>query len=300
MSTDHQQYSLDNQAEAIARYAADHGFRVVKTYSDAAKSGLRLKNRTGLKQLLKDVVQGQKEFRAVLVYDVSRWGRFQDSDEAAHYEYTCKSAGVPVHYCVEMFDNEGGGPLALIMKALKRIMAAEYSRDLSVKVRTGQLRLARLGYKLGGRAPYGLRRLLLDKHDHPKQQLAFGERKSLANEHVTFVPGPRKEQLPSSAEFSPSLRMKVVLSIQSLLVSTRKEFHILVIRRGKEILSESSYKTRAILESTFGVERLLHSRHALNGFQSRSGSSMRMCSNQFCLRICFSVLRKGSQISPFA
>ena len=73
MSTDHQQYSLDNQADAIARYAADHGFVVVKTYSDAARSGLRLKNRPGLKQLLKDVVAETLHYSAILVYDVSRW-----------------------------------------------------------------------------------------------------------------------------------------------------------------------------------------------------------------------------------
>ena len=193
MSTDHQQYSLDNQADAIARYAGVHSFQIVKTYSDAAKSGLRLKNRAGLKQLLKDVVETQREFRAILVYDVSRWGRFQDSDEAAHYEYICKSAGVPVHYCAEMFDNEGGGPLALILKALKRTMAAEYSRELSTKVRTGLLRLAKMGYKLGGTAPYGLSRMLLDKQDRPKQLLALGERKSLANEHVNFARGSEEE-----------------------------------------------------------------------------------------------------------
>src|SRR5436190_3930863 len=98
MSTDHQQYSLDNQADAIARYAMEHDFQVVRTYSDAAKSGLRLKNRAGLKQLLHDVIEGLPEYRAVLVYDVSRWGRFQDMDEAAHYEYLCRSSGVPIHY----------------------------------------------------------------------------------------------------------------------------------------------------------------------------------------------------------
>jgi len=79
MSTDHQQYSLQNQADAIARYAVQHGFTIVKTYSDAARSGLHLKNRAGLKQLLKDVMEGQFDFNAVLVYDVSRWGRFQDT-----------------------------------------------------------------------------------------------------------------------------------------------------------------------------------------------------------------------------
>ncbi len=192
MSTDHQQYSLDNQADAIAQYAVRHGFQVVKTYSDAAKSGLRLKNRPGLKQLLRDIMEGQSEFRAVLVYDVSRWGRFQDMDEAAHYEYLCKSSGVPIHYCAEMFMNDDSVS-GLILKAVRRTMAGEYSRELSVKVRSGLFRLANLGYKLGGTAVYGLRRQLLDVHGRPKHLLAYGERKSLANEHVTLVPGPSEE-----------------------------------------------------------------------------------------------------------
>jgi DNA invertase Pin-like site-specific DNA recombinase len=192
MSTDHQQYSLDNQADAIAQYAALHGFQIVETYSDAAKSGLRLKNRPGLKQLLRDVMEGQSDFRAVLVYDVSRWGRFQDMDEAAHYEYLCKSSGVPIHYCAEMFANDDSVS-GLILKAVRRTMAGEYSRELSVKVRRGLFRLANLGHKLGGTAVYGLRRQLLDVHGRPKQLLAYGERKSLANEHVTLVPGPTDE-----------------------------------------------------------------------------------------------------------
>jgi predicted site-specific integrase-resolvase len=68
MSTDHQEYSLDNQAEAIARYAENHGFSIMKTYCDAAKSGVRLKNRLGLRQLLKDVVEGNPVFRAQCWY----------------------------------------------------------------------------------------------------------------------------------------------------------------------------------------------------------------------------------------
>ena len=192
MSTDHQQYSLDNQADAISRYAAVHGFVIVKTYSDAARSGVRLKNRIGLKQLLKDVVDGQSEYRAVLVYDVSRWGRFQDADEAAHYEYLCKSSGVPVHYCAEMFPNDNSMS-GLIMKAAKRAMAGEYSRELSVKVRAGLFRLATLGYKVGGSAVYGLRRQLLDVQGMPKHLLAYGERKSIVNERVILVPGPPNE-----------------------------------------------------------------------------------------------------------
>src|SRR6185437_4305622 len=192
MSTEHQQYSFANQADAMARYATEHGFQIVKTYSDGAKSGVRITNRPGLKQVIKDVVDGNVPFSAILVYDVSRWGRFQDSDESAHYEYLCKSTGVPVHYCAEMFANDNSIS-GLIVKAVKRTMAGEYSRELSVKVKAGLVRLTRMGYKAGGYPPYGMRRMLLDVYGRPKQLLSDGERKSLATERVILVPGPERE-----------------------------------------------------------------------------------------------------------
>jgi DNA invertase Pin-like site-specific DNA recombinase len=192
MSTEHQQYSLENQMAAIEKYAETKGFRVVKTYSDAARSGVVLKRRPGLRQLLRDVVSGAPVFRAILVYDVSRWGRFQDIDESAHYEFLCKSAGVPVHYCAEAFANDGTLP-SLIMKVLKRTMAGEYSRELGVKVLEGQKRLARLGFKQGGIPGYGLRRMLVSADRKPKQQLASGERKNIATDRVILVPGPLHE-----------------------------------------------------------------------------------------------------------
>jgi len=80
MSTEHQQYSLENQSTAIQKYAESHGFEVVRTYSDAARSGVVLRYRAGLQQLFQDVVSGTSAYRAILVYDVSRWGRFQDTD----------------------------------------------------------------------------------------------------------------------------------------------------------------------------------------------------------------------------
>jgi len=157
ISTEHQQYSLGNQAAVIQRYAEIKSFSVNKTSTDAARSGLVLKHRPGLRQLLQDVVGGGATFRAILVYDVSR-GRFQVTDESAHFEFLCKSAGVPVHYCAQPFANDGSTP-SLIMKALKRTMAGEYSRELGVKVLGGLNRLARLGFKQGGLPGYRLRGL---------------------------------------------------------------------------------------------------------------------------------------------
>jgi DNA invertase Pin-like site-specific DNA recombinase len=128
----------------------------------------------------------------ILVYDVSRWGRFQDIDEAAHYEFLCKAAGIPVHYCAEPFSNDLGLP-NLIMKSLKRVMAGEYSRELGVRIFAAQKRLAALGYRQGGQAGYGLRRLLVSPDGKPKQSLAKGERKSIADDRVVQIPGPADE-----------------------------------------------------------------------------------------------------------
>jgi DNA invertase Pin-like site-specific DNA recombinase len=192
MSTEHQQYSLNNQQLAIQAYAADHGFSIVRTYTDGAKSGVVLKRRDGLRQLLQDVMNGNAGYRAILVYDISRWGRFQDADEGAHYEFLCKSTGVPIHYCAEIFVNDGALP-NMLMKAVKRSMAGEYSRELGVKVLAGLRRLAQLGFKQGGCPGYGLRRMLVSPAGEPKLQLAHGERKSITTDRVILVPGPVAE-----------------------------------------------------------------------------------------------------------
>lgn len=192
MSTDHQRYSTENQAEAIAQYAVTHGMLIVHTYSDEGKSGLNIGGRGGLKQLIRDVEERQIDFEVLLVYDVSRWGRFQDSDEAAFYEYLCRRAGLQVVYCAEPFDNDGT-PIATIVKSVKRAMAGEYSRELSTKVFIGQCRLVELGFRQGGTPGYGLRRLLVDEKGDSKGQLSRGEQKSLQTDRVILVPGPPEE-----------------------------------------------------------------------------------------------------------
>ena len=55
--------------------------------------------------MIDTVESGNASFKAILVYDISRWGRFQDADESAFYEYLCKRAGIEVHYCAEQFEN---------------------------------------------------------------------------------------------------------------------------------------------------------------------------------------------------
>ena len=192
MSTDDQPNSIPFQKDAIRIYAEKHGFEVMATYADPGKSGIEIKHRPGLRKLIQDVVGGHVQFKVILVYDISRWGRFQDTDESAHYEFLCRKAGVPIHYCAEQFANDGTMPNT-IMKALKRTMAAEFSRELAVKVYAGQKRIAAQGFRLGGMPGYGLRRMLISSDGRRRRILRPQERKNLTSDRVVLVPGPKKE-----------------------------------------------------------------------------------------------------------
>jgi len=208
MSTDEQKLSLAYQAVAIQEYAQKHGFIIVSTYEDSGRSGLTLKRRKGLTHLLQDVVSHRNTFKAVLVYDVSRWGRFQDTDESAHYEFLCKSAEVPVHYCAEPFKNDTSSP-AVVMKTWKRIMAAEYSRELSERLSRTKKILTESGFRAGGAAGYGLRRMLISPDGSQRRLLAHGEVKDIKTGRIILVPGPAHE-------------VKTVREIFRLRVSHRK------------------------------------------------------------------------------
>jgi len=189
MSTDYQQYSIENQAVVIATYAELHGLKIVSTYRDAGESGLKIENRAGLSELIEDVEFGRTDFGHLLIFDVSRWGRFQDIDESAHYEFVCRRAGIKVAYCAEQFDNDGS-LLSSIVKNIKRVMAAEFSRELSAKVFAGASRLAGLGFKMGGPPPYGLERRVVDDKCEPKGVLKRGQRKFLITDRVRLGPAP--------------------------------------------------------------------------------------------------------------
>jgi DNA invertase Pin-like site-specific DNA recombinase len=212
MSDEAQEYSIDNQKAAIQDYAVRHGLVIVKTYADPGKSGVVATHRKGLSDLLRDVVGGNPPFRAILVYDVSRWGRFQNSDEAAHYEFLCASSGIPLHYCAEPFANDGSAVSALF-KALKRSMAAEYSRELSDKEFRGKSRIAQLGFWVGGNPAYGFRRLMLSANGTPRQILERGEQKSLKTDRVVLALGPIEEVECVRSIFSMALEGESCRSI---------------------------------------------------------------------------------------
>jgi DNA invertase Pin-like site-specific DNA recombinase len=207
MSTEHQQYSPEHQSDAIERYANLLDIEVVQTYSDLGRSGLTLAGRAGLRALLDDVDKRRNDFSVLLVYDVSRWGRFQDADESAYYEYVLKKAGVHVHYCAEQFANDGS-VASVLLKAIKRAMAGEFSRELGVKVFAGQSRIVERGFHQGGYAGFGMRRQLVDMDGHPKTVLGTGEWKSLHSDRVILIPGPEAEVAVVAGIFKSFIELK--------------------------------------------------------------------------------------------
>ena len=258
MSTEHQRYSTENQSDAIANYAEQRNIQIVRTYSDEGKSGLRIQGRDGLKQLIDDIQLGHADFEVVLVYDISRWGRFQDADESAYYEYICKRAGISVVYCAEQFENDGS-PVSTIVKGVKRAMAGEYSRELSQKVFTGQCRLIERGYRQGGPPGFGLRRMLIDEHGQPKGILERGQHKSIQTDRVTLVPGPDEEisvveevfrsfvdDRKSEAEIAENLNARGVLT-DLARTWTRGTVHQILINEkyiGNNVWNRSSFKLK--------------------------------------------------------
>lgn len=221
MSTDHQQYSLHNQSEYIKDYAEKNNMEIAYTYDDAGKSGVSIIGRHSLQQLLSDVEQKKIDIQAVLFYDVSRFGRFQNSDEAAYYSFPFERNGVDLIYCSEPIPTKDFPLESSVILNIKRSSAAYHSRNLSEKVFIGQANLIKLGYHQGGMAGYGLRRLLVDENGIAKEILGFRKRKSIQTDRVILIPGPKNE-------------IKIVNSIYDLFIDDNMPEFIIAERLNEQ------------------------------------------------------------------
>ncbi|MDD3041194.1 recombinase family protein [Bacteroides sp.] len=193
MSTEMQTESPENQEHQIRTYAEQYGIEIVKIYSDLGISGMTAEKREKFQSLIDDVEQGRNEYNVVLYLDESRWGRFVDSREAEYHRMRLERKNVICQSCEK--------PLAFTSNIADRIMtllrdesASDYCRQLSQKVWVGQCNLVAKGFRQGGVAGFGLRRMLLDEAGQPKQELIMGQRKSLLAERVILVPGPEEER----------------------------------------------------------------------------------------------------------
>ena len=193
MSTEMQTESPENQERQIHIYAAQYGIEIINVYKDLGVSGMTAEKREQFQTMIDDVEQGRNAYNIVLYLDESRWGRFVDSREAEYHRMRLERRNVICQSCEKA--------LALTSNIADRIMtllrdenASDYCRQLSQKVWVGQCNLVTKGFRQGGVAGFGLRRMLLDETGSPKQELTMGQKKSLLTERVILVPGPKKER----------------------------------------------------------------------------------------------------------
>lgn len=223
---DKQENSVSIQREHTEKFARENYIEIIHEEIDEGKSGL-IANRPGFERLFSNWVENNKAplFDYVLVYDVSRWGRFQDGDQAAYFVHLCKKHGKEVIYVSRGFPDQANQLFSSLETSIQRYMAAEYSRQLSDKVFYGCIKVSQQGYSAGGSAVYGMTRLLLDNNNEPIRPLKFGEHKQIANERVSFAPKNDETTL-------------TVKTIYDLFVNKRDSIsYIINFLNEKEILS---------------------------------------------------------------
>ncbi len=182
--------SLEAQEELLRKHAKEHEQEVIRVYADSS-SGRSVEGRGEFLQLIDDVKAGA-DFEAVLVRDVSRWSRAENTDEAGFYEFICRSNGVQVIYVDEIFGADTS-PYSLLLKSVKRVMAAEYSLERSRQVKGAHARLVKLGFWPTGSVPFGLRRILVEPDGEVVREMLPGDRKALSSQRIKLAPGPEAE-----------------------------------------------------------------------------------------------------------
>lgn len=190
---DKQENSVAIQRSHTQKFAKENQIEIIHEEADEGKSGLSAQ-RPAFNRLFENLIINPKApmFQYVFVYDVSRWGRFQNQDESAFWEFLCQKHGKEVIYVSRGFPKEENALISHLQTSIERYMAAEYSRQLSEKVFYGCVKVSEQGYSAGGKAPYGMVRILLDESKQPIGILRPGEHKVISNQRVTFAPANDK------------------------------------------------------------------------------------------------------------
>lgn len=190
---DRQENSVEIQQDQVRKFALEHGIEIIREFADKGKSGLSVEGRDEFNEMIHGYVEtGKEDFQYVLVLDVSRWGRFQETDLSAYYTGLCLQNGKQVVFTTIGFPKENDLLHGLHL-SIERYRAASYSRELSGKVWKGCSKIASSGYWAGGSPPYGTRRLLLDEKRNPVRVLEHGEHKAIHNQRVTLTVGEDNE-----------------------------------------------------------------------------------------------------------
>lgn len=147
-SSDNQrEESIDAQLRAIREYCDRNGIRLVKIYTDEARSATT-DDRPGFLQMIQDSALGL--FDAVIVHKLDRFSR--DRYDSAFYKRQLKKNGVRL---ISVLENLDDSPESIILESVLEGMAEYYSRNLAREVMKGMRETALQCKHTGGKPPLG-------------------------------------------------------------------------------------------------------------------------------------------------
>jgi DNA invertase Pin-like site-specific DNA recombinase len=179
------QTSLADQRAAITALATRLGVTVERWFEDAGFSGATIAKRPAMRALIAFCEQHRRSEAFVLVLNDSRFGRFDDPDEAAALRFRLKAHGWHVRFAEA--DDIQDPSLRHIMRAVGGAQASEYRRNLRAQTTRGRHGTVKQGY-WASRAPFGYRRAVV----YPESQarvLEPGVPKA-RGEKIKLVPDP--------------------------------------------------------------------------------------------------------------
>lgn len=187
-----QENSVEIQQDKVRKFAKDNNLNIIEEFADRGKSGLNAEGRPAFNEMM-EKVKASNDFQYILVLDMTRWGRFQETDKSAFYDSVYMQNGKQVIYTDIGIPEKDNQFITQLKKSLDRYQSAEYSRQLSEKVFAGCEKVASQGYRPGGSPPYGFHRLMLDENKKPDRILEHGQRKAIQNGRVILIPGESNE-----------------------------------------------------------------------------------------------------------
>lgn len=191
---DKQENSVAIQREQVERFAKKENIQIVEHFKDEGISGLTA-NRPGFQELFNTWVTNPQADRIdyILVYDASRFGRFQEMSEVWRWLGLCNERGIRLATATRGLPRNETSVVDSFIITLDFSMSGEFSKVLSEKVAYGSIKVAEQGYSAGGTAPYGYSRVLLSEDRERIGILEVGEHKIISNQRVTFEPSQKGE-----------------------------------------------------------------------------------------------------------
>lgn len=187
--------SFDGTPEGIERMIAEKRSVQGDLFLDYGVAG-NLLSRRGLDALFKEAM-ANKSVTHILIPRRDRFARPDDPMDGVRLENLLRKAGITLIFMDVVLlplSKTGRANIGELISALLDYdTSGKFRRDLAQKLIYSQMQLAKLGYSIGGRAPYGFRRFLTKDDGTVVRQLLDGECIRMAHHHVVWLPGPDEE-----------------------------------------------------------------------------------------------------------